>query len=204
MIRHCIALLLIILIIVPAAASTHQKISDTIPEERWKGTFEAMGFEMVVIVHFIFDEDKLRATIDIPQQGAAGIPLINVQYGDDSVYFELPAPPGLAVFDGKRDGNSITGVFRQTGITGTFDLILEDAEVKTEEYEPLLYREENIVIQNEGIKLGCTLTLPFTGDLHPAVILLTGSIAEYEMLDKDFIEGFPDIITQWINERYTK
>jgi len=176
--RQCIALLLIILIIYPAIASVNQKLTDPTIQGSWEGAIEIMLTELIILVYFTMEDDTLRATIDIPQQMAHNLPLSNLRYENDTVYFELPAGPGLAVFDGARDGDKISGKFSQAGMTGTF--YLNRAEVKDEEIEevPLLYNEEEVFIRNDNIRLGCTLTLPFTGAPHPAVILITGRGAQ--------------------------
>lgn len=152
--------------------------SDTGIDGKWDGAIEIMGTELIIIVNFITEDDKLRATIDIPQQGAANLPLTNVRYENNSVYFELPAPPGLAVFDGKREADKISGTFTQAGITGTFYLNRSDADDDIPDDEPLPYHEENVTIHSDNIKLGCTLTLPFHDGPHPAVVLITGSGAQ--------------------------
>jgi uncharacterized protein len=145
---------------------------------KWKGAIEIMDTELIIIVNFMTKDHKLHATIDIPQQGAVNLPLTNVRHGNGSVYFELPAPPGLAIFDGTRDTERITGNFTQAGITGTFYLDRSGEEEETVENNKNLYREENIIIHNEDIRLGCTLTLPSNNGLHPAIVLITGSGAQ--------------------------
>ncbi len=141
----------------------------------WDGAIDIMGTELIIIVKFYTDEDQLKATIDIPQQGAQGLSLTNVHFEHDSVYFELPAGPGLAVFDGILEGEHISGKFTQAGIDATFYLQKADIDYDIVDEEPLPFREENVYIHNDDIKLGCTLTLPFGDDTFPAVILITGS-----------------------------
>lgn len=176
--RQCIVLLLIILIIFPAVASFNQKLTDSNIEGRWEGAIEIMLTELIILVHFTMEDDTLKATIDIPQQMAHNLPLSNLRYENDTVYFELPAGPGLAVFDGTRDEDKISGKFSQAGMTGTFYFNRAEEKEKEIEEEPLLYNEEKVFIRNDDIRLGCTLTLPFTGAPHPAVILITGSGAQ--------------------------
>jgi len=158
---------------------TIQIYSRSTIDGKWEGAIDIMGTELVIIVNFIYEDETLTATIDIPQQGASNLPLTNVSIENDSVYFELPAGPGLAVFDGKLEYDKITGKFTQAGITGTFYLNrtrVEDVEPVVEEPPP--YREENVYIYNEQIKLGCTLTLPLVEGSYPAVVLITGSGAQ--------------------------
>jgi uncharacterized protein len=152
--------------------------SQTDIDGTWDGAIEIMNTELIILVTFTTHDEKLGAAIDIPQQGAANLPLVNVRYRDSAIYFELPAGPGLAVFDGIRDADKITGKFTQAGVTGTFYLHRSDEKEKTEEDKPLRYGEENVIIHNENIKLGCTLTLPSDNGPHPAVVLITGSGAQ--------------------------
>lgn len=69
------------------------------------------------------DAGGLTATIDIPQQGAEGLALTGVRWESPSVHFELPAGPGLAVFDGRLRGDTIAGDFTQSGVRGTFSVV---------------------------------------------------------------------------------
>jgi CubicO group peptidase (beta-lactamase class C family) len=70
-----------------------------------------------------------QANIDIPQQGAQGLPLQAVRFAAPQVHFELPAGPGLAVFDGKLEGDKISGNFSQAGQTFPFFLERKSAMV---------------------------------------------------------------------------
>jgi len=81
-----------------------------------------VGTRLVIAVTLTVDGPSWKAVIDIPQQGAAGVPLTAVRIEGARVHFELPAGPGLAVFDGERQGEAIKGTFTQAGVTGTFEL----------------------------------------------------------------------------------
>ncbi len=172
----------IIIVLSALLLGTIGTFSQTEIDGKWEGAIDIMGTELFIVVKFTSDNEKLRATIDIPQQGATNLPLANVRYPDnhrdDSVYFELPAGPGLAVFDGTLEDDEITGRFTQAGISGTFYLNRGEIEEEIPEKKPLPYHEENVLIHNEDIQLGCTLTLPFTDGPYPAVILITGSGAQ--------------------------
>ncbi|MCH8255340.1 MAG: alpha/beta fold hydrolase [Gemmatimonadetes bacterium] len=90
---------------------------------------------------------------------------------------ELPAGPGLAVFDGRQVGDSIGGAFTQAGLGGTFFLkrSSQAAAMPKEPPEPLPYAEEEVTFHNADITLAGTLTLPESGAPHPAVVMITGS-----------------------------
>ncbi|MBX2997903.1 MAG: serine hydrolase [Caldilineaceae bacterium] len=95
---------------------------------RWQGAISVMGTELEIIVNFSGEDDALAGTIDIPQQNAFGIPLHSIRFDAPSVHFEMLEGLGSAAFDGELDAGVITGVFRQSGIEATFELVAVDAE----------------------------------------------------------------------------
>lgn len=158
---------------------TANLLSQTHIHGTWRGAITILGTDLTIIVTFNEAGDTVSATIDIPQQGAAHLPLTNVRFDGELVYFELPAGPGLAVFDGMLRDDEIAGIFTQAGIRGTFSMRKTETQEGVVAYEPPLpYREENVYMYNEDVRLGCTLTLPFEEGIYPAVILITGSGAQ--------------------------
>ena len=89
---------------------------------RWEGAIEIMGQQLNIVVDIAGAAAAPKATIDIPQQGAKGIALVNVRINEQLVHFELPAGPGLATFEGVLRGDAIAGTFTQAGMKGTFEL----------------------------------------------------------------------------------
>ncbi len=144
----------------------------------WVGAISVVGQELNIMVTFKQEGDSLSATIDIPQQMALGLPLRNVSWRPPKTHFELPAGPGLALFDGTIRGDSVSGDFFQGGITGTFRLE-RGKDVRTmppaPPEAPPPYREEEVTIIAGDVKLSGTLTLPSGKGRHPAVVLITGS-----------------------------
>jgi uncharacterized protein len=141
---------------------------------RWEGAIKIMGQELAIVVTMSGEVAAPKATVDIPQQGAKGLSLTNVRVNGQLVHFELPAGPGLAVFDGVVRGDSISGTFEQAGMKGTFDLKRGTAA----EEPPPPYKQEEVKIINGGITLAGTLTLPASAGPHPVVVLVTGSGAQ--------------------------
>jgi dienelactone hydrolase len=90
----------------------------------WEGSIKIQGQELIIDVDFKSVTDGLAATIDIPQQNAKGLALRNIRYQHPKVYFELPAGPGLATFDGERKDSLISGKFMQAGMEGAFSIWL--------------------------------------------------------------------------------
>ena len=89
----------------------------------WEGQILIAGQALDMLVHFTEGSEGLSATIDIPAQGARGLPLQNVSHQGQKVHFELMGSPGLAVFEGTQQANgSLAGSFTQASYEGTFEL----------------------------------------------------------------------------------
>jgi len=142
----------------------------------WEGEIVILGSRLGITVVFEMSGQELAAQIDIPQQGASGLPLANVQSNDPAVHFELPAPQGTAVFAGQRLGERIEGSFTQAGYEGTFSITRSEtvAEAPAPE-DPPPYVEEEVVFTNADITLAGTLTVPPSGGPFPSVVMITGS-----------------------------
>jgi len=153
----------------------------TAPSGRWEGAIVVLGSELGMSVEFTTGDSGLSATMDIPQQSAKGLPLRQVRYEAPTVHFELLGGPGLAVFEGTLDGDSITGSFSQSGVTGTFYLRPAGAAksaVPPPPAEPVPYLEEEVTFTNGDVTLAGTLTIPEGQGPFPAVVLITGSGAQ--------------------------
>jgi uncharacterized protein len=148
---------------------------------QWEGAITLGGFPLGIRVQFRVEADSVRGTIDIPQQMAKGLALRNVSIAAPRVHFELPAGPGVAIFDGTMRGDSIRGEFRQAGFTGKFDLVRKHDI-------PLPYRVEEVKFFSGKVTLAGTMTLPVGPGPWPAILLIAGSGA----LDRDEeVFGFP-------------
>lgn len=143
----------------------------------WSGEIRVAGITLQMRVVFAEGSDGLTAAIDIPQQGAAGIPLRNVTSTGNTVRFELPAGPSVAVFDGARAGDRIEGAFTQAGQTGTFVLARGNA-LPVQPASPaadLPYDAEDVTFTHGGVTLAGTVTTPRGAGPFPAVVLVSGS-----------------------------
>jgi pimeloyl-ACP methyl ester carboxylesterase len=135
-----------------------------------------MGMRLGMRVDFKTGASGLTATIDIPEQRATGLSLKNVRFDAPKVHFELPAGPGLAVFDGELKNEEISGTFTQGPATGTFSLKRgTSTPEKPVPEEPVPYKQEEISFSNGQVSLAGTLTLPPQGGSHSAVVMITGS-----------------------------
>jgi pimeloyl-ACP methyl ester carboxylesterase len=162
---------------------------------RWEGSATVLGTQLAFVVVVTGDGSGYRATIDIPQQGAKGLPLLNVRVEGTKVHFELMGGPGLAVFEGEQQGDTISGTFQQGAVTGTFDMkrgaaaaaARAAATASAAPVAPPPYKEESVTFQAGTVTRACTLTLPVSSKPSPAVVTITGSGAQNR--DEDIV-GF--------------
>jgi pimeloyl-ACP methyl ester carboxylesterase len=164
-------------IILTSLISIRQVFTQSI-DGAWKGSIGIMGQELDIMVNLETGPDSIRGTIDIPPQNAKDLKLIHISFSSPKVYFELPAGPGLAVFDGELQGDSITGKFTQSGLEGTFRILRTEEgfiEEKLNGIDHVPYKQEEVTFTNGDIKLAGTLTIPYEKGKHPAVVLITGS-----------------------------
>lgn len=174
--RYVFALLTVIALFLPAALageSPQAAPSDLLGA--WEGDLQVQGIALKIRVVFADAAGALSGTIDIPQQGAAGIPLTGVKRDAASVHFELQSGIGAAVFDGRLDGNTIAGDFTQAGTRGSFRLSRAPAEAPKAAAEPPPYREEEVTFTNGDVTLAGTLTIPPGAGPFPTVVMVTGS-----------------------------
>ena len=143
-------------------------------EGSWEGSIEVAGISLGIIVAFEVGEE-LSAKIDIPQQGAKGIPLEKVTVDGETVHFELPAGPGLAVFHGTISEGVIEGTFSQGGVEGTFQLGRGAAKTAAPEYEPR-ENEYLAVLETATGEIHGTFKAPAQrAPPYPAVLIIAGS-----------------------------
>lgn len=80
----------------------------------WKGSIDAMGQKLELIFHIEEDNGKLSATLDVPAQGATGLPLDKINFSDPDV--ELGFSQAGLGYKGTLSGNTIEGNFSQGGM----------------------------------------------------------------------------------------
>ncbi len=144
----------------------------------WTGAIELMGQKMEFSVHFKTDSGTIQGTMDVPLQGATGLPLKDILLDGSRISFKLETPQAVASFEGVIEGHKISGQFEQQGMAGTFVLTRSDEKTKPEPAQPkdpLPYNEEEVAFHNGDIKFAGTLMLPKKQGKHPTVIMITGS-----------------------------
>ncbi|MCA1780238.1 MAG: hypothetical protein LC637_12910, partial [Xanthomonadaceae bacterium] len=151
----------------------------TWPAGDWRGTLNAGGQELGIVYHLQVDDDQASGTMDVPAQGAMGLPLPAVETEGDRLTIKMPLP-GQARFEGSRAGDAIKGTFSQAG--QSFPLTLERAvsaappKRPQEPSEPLPYRSEAVSFEGAGeIRLAGTLTRPEGSGPFPGVVLVAGA-----------------------------
>jgi pimeloyl-ACP methyl ester carboxylesterase len=164
---------------IPADGSS--EVPEAFPAGRWTGTTEVAGVTLPFAIDLVVTDDGCSATMDI--QGQIALPLEEVRCRDGRVHFELPAPIGRAVWDGRAEDGALVGTFQQNVASGTFRLSRgADADATgtgaddAEEAPP--YRELEVAFDADaamGVRLAATLTLPEGAGPHPAMVLITGS-----------------------------
>jgi CubicO group peptidase (beta-lactamase class C family) len=89
----------------------------------YTGKLAIAGVELDIVVTLQVQNGTYSGTIDIPQQGATGIPLHDITVDGTTVHFEMLAGPQMAKFDGElADDGTIAGTMVQSGYEGTFTL----------------------------------------------------------------------------------
>lgn len=151
----------------------------------WEGVLKPSGIELRIVVKISRGEDdKLKATMDSPDQGAKDIGIDTITLEKNQLKFEVKIVNGHYNGTVNADFSEIDGKWTQQGIS--FPLLLKhvdkEPELKRpqEPRKPYPYEEEEVTYKNKkaGIKLAATLTYPSEGGPFPAVILITGSGAQ--------------------------
>jgi len=147
----------------------------------WKGDIQILGSTLSINVKFFKGSgDSLQGKIDIPQQNAMGLQLMNISSLSGKVHFELPSGSTMIIFDGTQNGDSVKGDFTQAGFKGTFTLgrAVEDTTLTEQNEEPVPYKTEEVTFTNGENKFAGTLTIPEGQGKHPAVVMIAGSGAQ--------------------------
>lgn len=132
---------------------------------QWNGILKVQTVQLRVVFHVTKTEQGYSSTMDSPDEGAAGIPVTTTTY-ENSTLTLIITIPGIE-YTGVFQGDSITGTFKQSGLTIPLVLKREMPEKETlirpqEPVPPYSYFSEDIAFQNKnaGITLAGTLTLP--------------------------------------------
>ena len=157
----------------------------------WAGELEAAGQKLTVVFNVEQDAGSYTATMDVPAQGAAGIPVDSFDVEDGAVTLAVSAA-GLS-YSGRlsEDGQAVEGTFSQAGMEIPLRLERgEGGEGETSSDQPVVqnrpqtpkppfpYSSEEVRYENrraEGVTLAGTLLIPDGEGPFPAVVFVTGS-----------------------------
>ncbi len=166
---------LIALIAFLVAVSYGIQAQQTITGE-WKGAILIQGQQLGVVFHIENTSGEISGTLDIPLQGAMGLPLTRVEQKADSAFFTFFAGQGNGEFKGAFDSDSlITGTYSQGPASFPFEIEKQQSSGEPK-VEPGL--GEDLIIQGDEVEIGGTLVYPDGMDNAPLVILISGSSAQ--------------------------
>ena len=148
---------------------------------KWMGVLKIQGMELDLYFNISKKENNYSATLDVPKQGAKGIPVTAIQFKDSTLNLSVSAL-GMTYFGMVKNDSLIKGEFKQMGILLPLDLKRVTAEATVlirpqTPQAPFPYREEQIYFRNnkDQIRLAGTLTSPRNTTNFPTVILISGS-----------------------------
>ncbi len=158
----------------PTATTAPALPADATPlDGQWEGAIDIAGQQLGIIVKFDSTTGALAATIDIPQQGAADLPLDDVSLDGDAIHFAIGSAG--AEFDGTIDGDTISGDFAQSGVTGTFALTRTGDVVAATATPIPPYVVAEVSWPLGDTTVGATLTRPEGDGPFAAVVFVAGS-----------------------------
>ena len=107
----------------------------------WKGAISVQGMKLELIFHITEDNGLYTTTLDVPMQGATGIPVDKTEVTGSKLEFTMSAMG--ATYEGTLTADSISGIFKQMGqelpltlgkfenkLPGNTALVTSDEELK--------------------------------------------------------------------------
>jgi fermentation-respiration switch protein FrsA (DUF1100 family) len=147
---------------------------------QWSGILKVPGKQLGIVFHISKNGTGYSSTMDSPDQGAKGIPTTSTYFENSTL--KITAPNLGIEYDGTLGRDSITGTFKQGGMSFPLNLTKGKIEKKTvirpqEPVKPYPYYSQDVSFKNNkaDVTLAGTLTLPQKEGIYPAVILITGS-----------------------------
>ncbi|MHC1704497.1 MAG: alpha/beta hydrolase family protein [Tenuifilaceae bacterium] len=150
-------------------------------EGSWLGALKVQGIELRIVFNISLDKDnKLKSTLDSPDQGAKGIPLGKTIL--DGSKLTIEASNMMASYNGEIvNDTTINGTWTQAGNSYPLNIVKQKKALvlnrPQEPKPPYDYISEDVTIESKryGTTLAGTLTLPKGNGPFPAVLLITGS-----------------------------
>lgn len=170
-------------------------------EQNWSGEISLGPNKLKVGFTIKTQNDGIQlCTMDVPAQGAKGIPVTIIKNDADSLRLSMSML--RATFDGcKVSTESIEGVFTQHGVKLPLNLKLGGIELNRPQtpVAPFSYHTEEVTFKNEaeGAVLSGTLTYPIgyeqmAKESVPVVLMVTGSGAQNR--DEEMFDHKPFLV----------
>ena len=168
----CLARLALAVLLAPLAVAQA-------PAGDWEGAIDVGQPEPLrLVLHVAPAADTLAVTLDVPQQGAVGLPASGVRSTPDSLVVDY------AMFGGRFDlavaADSLHGTFSQG--PATFPIAMTAAAPVRRPQEPqgpFPYATEDVAVESDaGVTLAGTFVRPEGAGPFPAVVFLSGSGAQ--------------------------
>ena len=142
----------------------------------WTGEIEGAG--LTVTFHVTETDGALSSTLDVPAQGAVGVPTGETTLDGDALAITVPTVGGR--YDGTLADGAITGTWSQGGASLPLTLTRGGAAAPPARADaprpPFPYRDEDVAVASaDGVTLAGTLTVPDGPGPFPAVVLVSGS-----------------------------
>ncbi len=106
----------------------------------WKGAISVQGIELELIFHITEEGGTYATTLDVPMQGAAGIPVEKTEVDGNTLTLNMAALQ--ATYEGTLNAESIEGTFKQMG--QEFPLTLNKFESKLPGNPDLVSSDEDL------------------------------------------------------------
>ncbi len=161
-----------------AFAGTQEQAVQVKPDGEWKGTLEAAGTKLDLVLHISTKDGALAATLDSPDQGATGLPIDSISVIGKALKFEMKSLG--ANYEGifSADGSQIEGQFSQQGLR----LPLTFKRIAKDDSSESVLKLQKVDVDGHGLQL------LIGGQGSPAVIFEGGfgaGIASWSRVQKD-------------------
>ena len=137
-------------------------------EGGWGGEWIKGGDALPVTVTFVKTAEGYSGTFDSDALQVAGIPLSEISQAEGAIHWLLKGDRTTVVFDGRMNGDAMSGTLTEGATTGTFKLdraVLPAAKVVS----------RDVTFAHGDVTLAGTLLLPVAPGRHAAVLFLQGS-----------------------------
>ena len=146
----------------PTAMAQGTASAEATASESWTGAATLPGgAELGFSIHITRGEAP-SATIDIPTQGAMGIPLEVISVEGDSVLLRIPAPANAEIAGTINDQGELAGLLKQAGMEFPFKMSRSSAEARPSRPQhpepPFPYIVEEVSFENASADVTCSLT----------------------------------------------